>query len=195
MQLSVVKKKTYKRKNGHQSRKMTAIKPNSIWAFDFVHDECANGQKLKCFAVKDEYTRESLAIDVGARFRSCSVLETLDRLVCLYGQPGFLRCDNGPEFIANAVKFWARRNEIEIAYTDPGKPWQNGSIESFNGRFRDECLDMEWFANRREARVLIEAWRQDYNLRRPHSAIGYKTPSEVRSSWQKKINMAENVAA
>ena len=194
-QLSVAARKAYKRKYGAQNRKMTAIKPNSIWAFDFVHDECANGQKLKCFVVKDEFTRECLAIDVESRFRAAAVVNTLNRLICIYGRPAYLRCDNGPEFIAKQVRKWATSKNIEIAYTEPGKPWQNGSIESFNSRFRDECLNMEWFASRREARVIIQTYRERYNSQRPHSAINYRVPSEVRMTWQNRHGLADTDAA
>ena len=136
--------------------------------------------KLKCFAVKDEFTRECLVIDVEARMRSRAVIETLEQLCSLHGPPTFLRCDNGPEFISKVIKKWALQRGIQIAYADPGKPWQNGSIESSNSRFRAECLDAELFANRNEARILIEEWRRHYNEVRPHSSLGYRTPTEVR---------------
>lgn len=180
--LNVPRKKTYKRRYCNSNRRMSAISANAIWAFDFVFDACANGQTLKCFAVKDEFTRECLVIDVEARMRSRAVIETLKRLCALHGSPFSLRCDNGAEFISKAIKKWALRNGIQIAYADPGKPWQNGSIESFNSRFRTECLDAELFSSRREARVLIEEWRRHYNEVRPHSSLGYRTPAEVRQA-------------
>jgi putative transposase len=159
---------------------MNAIAPNGVWAYDFVFDSCANGQKLKCLTVIDEYTRESLAIEVGARLRCGQVIDVLERLIALHGPPAHLRSDNGPEFIAKALQAWLSKNKISTAYIQPGKPWQNGAAESFNSKFRDECLNMEWFNNRREAAVVIEGWRQNYNEYRPHSAIGYNTPAQQR---------------
>lgn len=174
------RKPAYRRRHGGKHRWMSAIAPNGVWAYDFVFDTCANGQKLKCLTVVDEYTRECLAISVGARMRSCDVINVLERLTALYGSPSNLRSDNGPEFIAKAVQAWLRGRGIETTYIQPGKPWQNGVAESFNSKFRDECLDMEWFHNRREATVLIEQWRHSYNHHRPHSAIGYRTPAQQR---------------
>ncbi len=124
---------------------------NNVWSYDFVHDMCANGQKLKCLTVVDEYTRECLAIEVSERIRSADVIETLSRLMSIHGSPSCLRSDNGPEFISDALRTWASHSGIEIAFIEPGKPWQNGLNESFNGKFRDECLSMEWFRTRLEA--------------------------------------------
>jgi putative transposase len=150
------RKPAYRRRHGGQHRWMNAIAPNGVWAYDFVFDSCANGQKLKCLTVIDEYTRESLAIEVGARLRSWQVIDVLERLIALHGRPAHLRSDNGPEFIAKALQAWLSKNKISTAYIQPGKPWQNGAAESFNSKFRDECLNMEWFNNRREAAVVIE---------------------------------------
>ena len=177
---AVPRKRVYKRRYCNSNRHMSAISSNSIWAFDFVFDECANGQKLKCFAVKDEFTRECLGITVEARMRSSAVIGNLERMCVLHGQPDFMRCDNGPEFIFSSIKKWALQRGICLAYTDPGKPWQNGSAESFNSCFRNECLNAELFSCRAEARVVIEEWRKTYNELRPHSALGYRTPAEVR---------------
>lgn len=163
---------------------MPPFAPNSVWAYDFVFDACANGQKLKCLTVVDEYTRECLAIDVGSSIRSERVIEVLARLVSAHGAPRHLRSDNGPEFVAYAVKDWLREEGIETAHIVPGKPWQNGLNESFNGKLRDECLDIEWFPNRREAVVVIEGWRKHYNDRRPHSSLGYRSPMEFKRLLQ-----------
>src|SRR5206468_1725592 len=149
-------------------RPLPAAGPNQVWAYDFVHDACANGQKLKCLTVIDEFTRECLAIDVAGSIRSARVIEVLTRLISERGAPAFLRSDNGPEFISAAVLKWLDGATIETAFIDPGKPWQNGADESFNGKFRDECLNMEWFRSRREALALIEIWRRHYNAVRPH---------------------------
>jgi putative transposase len=151
---------------------------NQVWAYDFVFDACANGQTLKCLTVVDEFTRECLAIDVGGSIRSGRVIEVLSKLVSVRGAPRSLRSDNGSEFISRAILRWLADERIETALIDPGKPWQNGSNESFNGKFRDECLGMQWFKNRVDAKMLIEAWRQEYNEVRPHSSLGQLTPAE-----------------
>nr|WP_217442770.1 integrase core domain-containing protein [Myxococcus sp. CA033] len=139
-----------------------------------------NGQQLKCLTVVDKWTRECLAIDVAGAIRSGRGVEVLSKLVSQRGAPRHMRSDNGPEFVASAILRWAAEARIEPAHIAPGKPWQNGTDESFNGRFRDECLSMEWFRSRVEAKVVIEAWRQHYNLVRPHSGLGYLTPLEFR---------------
>jgi putative transposase len=161
-------------------RPLPAAGPNQVWAYDFVHDACANGHKLKCLTVIDEFTRECVAIDVAGSIRSARVIDVLTRLVSAHGAPMFLRSDNGPEFVSTAILAWLAEAKIDTALIDPGKPWQNGADESFNGKFRDECLSMEWFRNRTEARVLIEIWRRHYNQVRPHSSLSYRTPAEFR---------------
>ena len=144
---------------------------------------CASGQQLKCLTVTDEFTKEGLAIDVDGRIRSARVLEprsgsrVLSRLVSERGAPAFLRSDNGPEFVSRAMLRWIVEQGIETALIEPGKPWQNGVAESFNGKFRDECLSLEWFRSRAEAKVVIEQWRRHYNEVRPHSSLGYLTPA------------------
>ena len=151
-----------------------------VWAYDFVFDACANGQQLKCLTVVDEYTRESLAIDVAGSIRSGRVIEVLSQLISTHGAPKILRSDNGPEFVSRALLRWAANENLDMALIDPGKPWQNGTAESFNGKFRDECLSMEWFRNRTEAKVVIEQWRQHYNEVRPHSSLGNQTPAAFK---------------
>src|SRR5690606_19900736 len=150
---------------------------NQVWSYDFVFDWCANGQKLKCLTVTDEWTKEGLAIEVDGRIRSQRVIEVLARLVSERGAPLYLRSDNGPEFVSRALLKWIVAQGIETALIDPGKPWQNGSTESFNGKFRDECLSLEWFRSRAEAKVVIETWRRHFNEVRPHSSLGYQTPA------------------
>lgn len=140
----------------------------------------AGGQQLKCLTVIDEYTRECLAIDVAGSLRSGRVIEVLAKLVSLHGAPKYLRSDNGPEFVSRAVLRWLRGANIETIAIDPGKPWQNGSNESFNGKFRDECLSMQWFKNRTDAKMLIEDFRRDYNAVRPHSSLHMLTPMEFK---------------
>jgi putative transposase len=152
-----------------------------VWSYDFVFDHCANGQRLKCLTVTDEFTKEGLAIDVDARIRSPRVIEVLSRLVSERGAPAFLRSDNGPEFVSHALLSWITQQGIETALIEPGKPWQNGVGESFNGKFRDECLSLEWFRSRAEAKVVIETWRRHFNDVRPHSSLSYQTPAAFAS--------------
>jgi putative transposase len=146
--------------------------------YDFVFDACANGQKLKCLTVTDEFTHEGLAIEVDGRIRSGRVIEVLSRLVSERGAPKYLRSDNGPEFVAHKLLEWIVDQGIETALIEPGKPWQNGATESFNGKFRDECLSLEWFRSRAEAKPVIAGWLKHYNEVRPHSSLGYLTPAE-----------------
>jgi putative transposase len=153
---------------------------NHVWCYDFVFDMCANGQPLKLLTVVDEFTRECLAIDVAGSIRSERVIEQLAKLMTVHGPPTFLRSDNGPEFVAQALVDWLKGEGVDTAHIEPGKPWQNGLNESFNGKFRDECLDMEWFPNRREAVVVVEAFRRKYNEVRPHSSLDYRTPLEFK---------------
>jgi putative transposase len=136
---------------------------------------------LKCLTVIDEHTRESLAIDVAGSIQSGRLIEVLTRLVSQHGAPKYLRSDNGPEFVSKAVLKWLVQSNIDTALIDPGKPWQNGADESFNGKFRDECLSLEWFRNRTEAKIVIENWRRHYNEVRPHSSLSYQTPIEFKS--------------
>lgn len=174
--LQVPRKRPRRRIATSRPRPFAPARPNSVWSYDFVFDACANGQQVKCLTVVDEYTRESLAIDVGGSIRSARVIEVLSKLISLRGAPRYLRSDNGPEFVSRALLKWVTEQAIELALIDPGKPWQNGTTESFNGKFRDECLAMEWFRNRIEAKVVIEDWRTHYNSVRPHSSLNYETP-------------------
>jgi len=180
--LQVPRKRPRRRVAGSRPRPLPASGPNQVWAYDFVFDACANGQQLKCLTVIDEFTRECLAIDVAGGIRSGRVIEVLAKLVSVHGAPRYLRSDNGPEFVSRALLRWSHAADIDTAVIEPGKPWQNGSNESFNGKFRDECLAMEWFRNRIEAKVVIEGWRHEYNTVRPHSSLGYQTPFEFKKS-------------
>ncbi len=166
---------------------------NELWAYDFVYDACANGQPIKCLTVVDEYTRECLAIDVAGSIRSGRVIEVLSRLISERGAPLSLRSDNGPEFVSKALLRWAARESLNLALIEPGKPWQNGLNESFNGKFRDECLSMEWFRCRDEARVVIEEWRRHYNSVRPHSSLNNITPEHFCRQYGKKLNRGETI--
>jgi putative transposase len=179
--LALPRRRPRKRVARQSLRPFAAQQVGQVWAYDFVFDGCANGQKLKMLTVVDEWSRECLAIEVGARINSGKVLEVLGKLMSEHGQPQYLRSDNGPEFVAQQVKDWLKRSGVQTAYIEGGKPWQNGVNESFNGKFRDECLSLEWFKNRAEARVVIEQWRRHYNECRPHSSLGYQTPAQFRA--------------
>lgn len=154
---------------------------NHVWTYDFIHDACLNGRKLKVLTVEDEYSRYGLKVEVRTRMGSREVIAVLGELFRRHGAPEHLRSDNGPEFVAHAVKRWLATRGTETLPIEPGRPWQNAYGESFNGRFRDECLNMEVFVNPAEAKVVAEAWRRYYNRERPHSSLGYLTPGEFRA--------------
>jgi len=175
--LQVPRRRPRKRVASGRPQPQAPTGPNQVWSYDFVFDWCANGQKLKCLTVSDEWTKEGLAIEVDGRIRSSRVIEVLSRLVSERGAPRTLRSDNGPEFVSRALLAWIAEQGIGTALIDPGKPWQNGTMESFNGKLRDECLSLEWFRSRPEAKIVIEAWRRHYNEVRPHSSLGYLTPA------------------
>jgi len=177
--LQVPRKPRRRRVAASRPRPLAPNQANQVWSYDFVFDACANGQQLKCLTLIDEYTRECLAIDVAGSIRSNRVIELLSRLISQRGTPRYLRSDSGPEFVSRALRQWTLEQGIQTAVIDPGKPWQNGVTESFNGRLRDECLNMEWFRNRLEAKIVIEDWRRHYNQVRPHSSLGYLTPQQA----------------
>jgi len=178
--LQVPKKRPRRRVATSRPRPLAPVAMGQVWAYDFVFDACANGQQLKCLTVVDEFTRECLAIDVAGSIRSGRVIEVLSKLVSVHGSPQYLRSDNGPEFVSRAILRWLLQANIDSAHIDPGKPWQNGNNESFNGKFRDECLSMEWFRNRIDAKITIEQFRRQYNEIRPHSSLGQLTPVEFK---------------
>lgn len=178
--LQVPRKRPRRRIASGRPRPLAPTGAGQMWAYDFVFDACANGQQLKCLTVIDEFTRECLAIDVAGSIRSKQVIEVLAQLVSVHGAPSHLRSDNGPEFVSRAILKWLHDAHISTAAIDPGSPWQNGTNESFNGKFRDECLSMEWFRNRVDAKIMIESWRQHYNEVRPHSSLGNLTPLEFK---------------
>jgi putative transposase len=156
--------------------------PDHVWTYDFLKDHCENGQTLRLLTLVDEFTRECLAIEVGGSIGARRVVAVLERAFAEHGPPEWLRSDNGPEFIAEVVKSWLSGRGAKPRYIDPGCPWQNAYGESFNGKLRDECLNLEVFANRREAAVIVEAWRRSYNTHRPHSSLGYRTPEQFRDA-------------
>ncbi len=162
---------------------MCPIAPNALWALDFQFDTTDDHRTLKLLNIVDEFTRDCPAIVVERSIDADLVVATLDRLALERGAPAFVRFDNGPEFVAHAVADWCRFNNVGSCFIDPGSPWQNAWIESFNGRLRDELLNGWRFDSLLEAQVIIEDWRIDYNINRPHSAHGDLTPSEFAQAW------------
>jgi putative transposase len=182
-----------KRKRARETQPITPIasRPNEVWTYDFVFDRDAAGRRLKLLTLMDEFTREGLAIRVGRSFKATQVKEVLREVGAQRGFPQFLRSDNGSEFIAEIIKEFLAENNVKAAYIEPGSPWQNGKGESFNGKFRDECLRMEIFGNWREAEVVAEQWRKFYNGERPHSSLGYQTPDEFKQDWEKRQRLSK----
>jgi putative transposase len=160
--------------------------PSQVWSMDFVMDALDNGRRLKCLTIVDDFTKESIEIVVDHSIPGLYVTRVLDRAIAFRGCPRTIRTDQGPEFTGRALDQWAYRHGVELTLIAPGKPTQNAFIASFNGRFRDECLNDHWFENLTVARSLIAAWRLDYNECRPHSALQYLTPAEFASEHRQK---------
>jgi len=150
---------------------------NHVWSYDFVSETLENGRKAKLLNILDEHTRECLTIDVARRITAQDVLDVLRYLFLVRGQPDYIRSDNGPEFTAKKVKKWLKKMNVKTLFIEPGSPWENGYIESFNSHLRDECLDREIFVGIEELRYVVERWRLDYNHHRPHQSLGYMTPA------------------
>ena len=183
--LKVPKKQHKKRRLGVSANgimRLRAGRLNDVWSWDFVHDSTADGRPLKFLCVVDEYTRECLALEVRRSFRSGEVIGVLEELMLIRGVPGHIRSDNGSEFIAKAVRNWMAGAQIKALYIEPGSPWENAYVESFNGRLRDELLNAELFGSLMEARVLATNWRLEYNHRRPHSSLKGLTPAAFAAS-------------
>jgi transposase InsO family protein len=181
--LSLPRRRPRKRRGQRAGAGSTrAIHRNHVWTYDFLFDRTERGQTLKLLTVLDEYTRECHAIRVGQRLDSGAVLETLAGLFRQQGAPGYLRSDNGGEFIAACLRGWLERQGTATVHIEPGHPWENGYAESFNGKLREECLNEEIFWHARHAQVVVERWRRHYNEERPHSALGYRTPAEVAAT-------------
>ncbi len=168
--------------------RLRAEHPNHVWAYDFVFDRTADGRKLRMLTVVDEYTRKCLAIEVARRLSSQEVLAVLADLCVRRGPPAYIRSDNGSEFVAKAVRRWLARIGVQTLFIEPGSPWENGYIESFNGRLRDEHLNRERFDTLLEAQVLIEMWRNEYNQIRPHSSLGYRPPAPEVQHGEPALN-------
>lgn len=189
--LQVVRKaRKTRRQRPAQAQRVNATRPNEVWSYDFVHDQLENGVKLKLLTVLDEYTRECLGLLVERSITAAGVIGFLEVLMLHRGVPKNVRSDNGPEFVAEAVKQWAGREGIVMNYIEPGSPWENGHVESFHDKFRDGCLNREVFGNLLEAKVVVEEWRRQYNEQRPHSSLGYKTPQEFKRQFNSKLRVA-----
>lgn len=175
-------KKRYLGVGANACDKRKAAGVNDVWTLDFIHDRLVDGRQFKCLAILDEYTRENLALRVGRSITGDDVLTELSRLMGRRGHPSCIRSDNGPEFISINVRNWLDAMGVRTLFIEPGAPWQNGYVESFNSRFRDEFLNMEIFNSIKEARKLAEKWRTAYNEKRPHSALNYMTPARFAAS-------------
>ena len=157
--------------------RLRAERPNHVWSYDFVHHRTHDGRAFRMLNIVDEFTRECLAIRVARKLKSTDVIDALSDLFLIRGVPAHIRSDNGPEFVADAVQKWIGAVGARTAYITPGSPWENGYVESFNARLRDELLNGEIFCSLREAQIVIEQWRRHYNQARPHSSLGYKPPA------------------
>ena len=185
---------------GQPLRACTAA--NQEWALDFVHDAVESGRAIRVLSVVDAYTRECLALEVDTSFASRRVTRVLEQIVTERGTPQAIRCDNGPELTSQHFLAWCVEKKIEVVHIQPGRPMQNGRVESFNGRLREECLNVSWFGNLFEARERIAVWRREYNQERPHSSLGYRTPEEFArgmggekgcgkgAAWKSKSNFS-----
>lgn len=169
--------------------------PNQKWSMDFVHDQLAGGRRLRCLNIVDDYTRECIAIEVDTSLNGQRVARVLDRLAYVRGLPLVITVDNGPEFAGKTMDAWAYKNRVKLDFITPGKPIENAYIESFNGKFREECLNDNWFFTIWNARDIIESWRIHYNSKRPHSSLDFLTPDEYKHKWMASQGLAPvNVA-
>lgn len=166
------------------AQRLRAEYPNHVWAMDFLFDTTADGRPFKVLSMCDEFTQESIGGELDRSITSADVTEILDDAYAERGAPTFIRADNGPEFIAHAITDWCRSNGIGTCYSDPGSPWQNPWVESFNGRSRDELFAREIFFSITEGKVLYKDWRHHYNHDRPHSALGYQTPAAFAAAFK-----------
>ena len=181
--LKVSKRQRKMRRLGQSTGlRQQAAHRNHVWSWDFVEDQTENGSKLRLLTLIDEHTRRCLAIHVAWSIRAVDVITVVEAAMERYGMPEHIRSDNGPEFIAYAIKDWVEEKQIKTIYIKPGSPWENGHIESFHDKFRDEFLNREIFGSLLEAKVLAEQWRIEYNQERPHSSLGYQTPNEFAES-------------
>jgi putative transposase len=180
-----VRRRRRRRRLCAQARVLLAapIRPKQTWTMDFLHDALASGRKLRTLSIEDAYTREMLAIEVDTSLPALRVIRVLERLRLEHGLPERIVIDNGTEFTSKALDRWAYEHHVHLHFITPGRPMENGYIESFHGKFRDECLNEHWFLTLDDARETIESWRLDYNQVRPHSALNYLTPEEFRMGY------------
>lgn len=185
-------------KKGRSKRRKAAVtkaeikraeRPNHVWTYDFIDDATEKGRQIRILNVVDEYSREYLAVRVGRSITSQEVIEVLEYLSLKRGMAEYIRSDNGPEFIAKAVKAWLVKNGARSIYINPGSPWENSYIESFHGKLRDECLNQEIFSSIEQAGIVLETWRQEYNNYRPHSSLGYLSPEEYVHRYQENLTL------
>jgi putative transposase len=167
--------------------------PNHVWTYDILFDRLADGRPFKTLSVLDEFTRECLGILVATSILAQDVITFLGGIIQRRRAPVFLRSDNGSEFTAQPVKTWLAQKKVGPAFIPPGQPWKNGFIESFHDKFRDECLQREWFPSLLDAQVVIEDWRLHYNTQRPHSSLGYKTPADFAAQYTTQIQPAQTL--
>lgn len=182
------KQRRMKRVGLSTTQRQRAERARQVWSWDFVEDQTENGSRFRILTLIDEYTRECLVIHPAWSIRAVDAITVLEAAIVRYGSPEYLRSDNGPEFIAYAIQDWMSQNRIQTIYIKPGSPWENGHIESFHDKLRDECLNRELFGNLAEARVILESWRVEYNTFRPHSSLGYQTPAQYAQKQVKQSN-------
>jgi putative transposase len=178
------KQRRSKRLGTSTAQRQMATHPNHVWSWDFVMDQTESGSCFRILTLLDEFTRVFLTVHVAWSIRAEDVITVVEAAMVRYGRPEHLRSDNGPEFIAHKIQDWLRDRAVKTLYIKPGSPWENGHIESFHDKFRDEHLNRELYGSLLEAKVLVEAWRSEYNQLRPHSSLGYQTPEEFAACWQ-----------
>jgi putative transposase len=193
--LSLPLRRTYRKIRTGASVPLAATRPNEVWSYDFIHDKCNRGHRLKFLTITDEFTRRSLAIVTGTSITASRVRAELEKLFVHHGAPECIRSDNGPEFVSKSIRGWLNEQGVETIYIAPGCPWQNAYAESFHSRFRAECLDRQWFHTVREAAVVVEAWRKYYNQERLHSSLDYMPPEVFEKRWHSaKLQTSHNTA-
>lgn len=193
--LAVVRRRRQKRVSVPRVPLPTPTSANERWSMDFVADALSNGRAFRCFTLVDDLTRESPAIEVALSLPALRVIQVLDRVAASRGYPRSIVLDNGPEFAGRALDLWAHQHGVLLQFIRPGKPVENAFIESFNGRFREECLSTEWFTSLTDAQKAIESWRQDYNHVRPHSSLGGRTPAEFAMDLKRNNNSPQRLTA
>jgi putative transposase len=182
------RQKGMKRLGISSAERRRAQRVNEVWSWDFVEDQTENGARFRMLTLLDEYSRRCLAAYAAWSIGAVKVIEVVQAAMAEHGKPAYIRSDNGPEFIAYAIGDWLKAEEVGTMYIAPGSPWENGYIESFHDKLRDECLNRELFASLREAQVIVEQWRQEYNERRPHSSLGYRTPQEYAAGKTNRVD-------